>query len=146
MNILDIQEKIESGEIKLPEGDRLALIFEGQRELMRKYEPIEKARGALTVKPHMHGDLNHRFVQWRIKDVMGERCVEEIMEAMNCLRNKPWKQSEVDTDVDHFKEEIADALHFFVEGCITAGIDSEELFTLYIMKRLINEFRQRTNY
>lgn len=146
MNIKDVQKLLDSGELKLPEGDMLEVIFEEQGKLIEKYEPIEASRGALTVKPEMYGQINHRFVQWRLKDVIGERCVEEIMEAMNTLRNKPWKQSEVETDVDHFKEELADALHFFIEGCITAGIDAKELFLLYFKKHWVNEFRQRSQY
>lgn len=147
MNIKDIDRLIEEGKIKPPpEGDMLELIFDRQTELMGKYHDIEKRRGALVIEPHMYGQMNHRFVQWRIKDVVGERCVEEIMEAMNTLRNKPWKESEVETDVDHFEEEMADALHFFIEGCITAGISAKKLFYLYYMKSEVNRFRQRTKY
>lgn len=147
MNILDIEKLVNEGEIPPPpEGDMLELMFERQMELMEKYNPIEKARGALTIEPEMHGELDHRFVQWRLKDVVGERCVEEIMEAMNCLRNKPWKQSEVETDRDHYFEELADAAHFFIEGLITSGLTARQFFLLVYYKSEVNKFRQRTNY
>lgn len=147
MNIKDIEKLIAEGEIPAPpEGDMLELIFERQNELIDKYHPIEKKRGAHVIDREMFGDIDHRFVQWRIKDVIGERCVEEIMESMNTLRNKPWKASEMETDREHFEEELADALHFFVEGCITAGIDARKLFLLYYLKSEVNKFRQRTNY
>lgn len=146
MNIKDIQKLVDSGELELPDGDMLELIFERQRELMEKYHPIEKGRGAHVIEPEMFGDLNHRFVQWRLKDVIGERCTEELYEAMNCLRNKPWKQSEVETDEEHYFEELADAFHFFVEGLITSGLTARQFFILYYLKSEVNKFRQRSNY
>lgn len=139
MNILDFPDT------ELPEGDLLKAIFDKQRELMEKYEPIESGRGAITVKPELYGMVDHRKVQWRIKD-LSQRVVEELMESMNCLRNKPWKQSEVETDKDHFYEELADTLHFFVELCITAGMDAEDLAMLYLQKNAVNKFRQDSKY
>jgi hypothetical protein len=131
--------------IELPEGDLLKLIFEKQVELMSKYHDIEKGRGALVVDHEMFGELDHRFVQWRIKD-LAFRCIEELTEATNTLKNKPWKQSEVPTDRVHFYEELADALHFFMELIITAGMDAEDLALMYLRKHAVNQFRQRSNY
>ena len=72
--------------------------------------------------------------------------IVEICEAIDCLKNKPWKQTMMEVDVNHFQEEIADALHFFVEACIVAGISADDLFNLYMRKSKVNEFRQRSNY
>jgi len=139
MNILDMTD------VTTPEGDMLEGIFAGQRGLMEKYHEIEANRGALVIDPGLYGEIDHRKVQWRIKD-LAYRCVEELSEATNCLKNKPWKVSEVPTDKAHFYEELADAFHFFVELCITAGMDAEDLAGLYHMKHAVNEFRQRTDY
>lgn len=143
MNILDVNdvdlESIEEG------SDLLRTIFEYQEQLMKKYHDIESKRGALVIDPDQFGNIDHRFVQWRIKD-LAYRCVEELSEATNCLKNKPWKVSEVDTDKDHFYEELADAFHFFIELCITAGMDAEDLALLYLKKNAVNKFRQRTDY
>lgn len=139
MNILDVED------VELPEGDLLKSIFVGQRELMDKYHEIEERRGALVIFPADFGDIDHRKVQWRIKD-LAYRCVEELSEATNCLKNKPWKVSEVSTDKEHFYEELADAFHFFIELCITAGMDAEDLALLYHKKHAVNQFRQRTAY
>lgn len=139
MNVLDFPDT------EIPDGDFLKLIFERQRELITKYHDIEQERGALVIEPDMFGEIDHRFVQWRIKDLM-QRCIEELMEAANTLKNKPWKQSEVPTDRTHFFEEIADAFHFFVEMCITAGMDAEDLALMYLKKAEVNSFRQRSNY
>jgi phosphoribosyl-ATP pyrophosphohydrolase len=131
--------------IEIPDGDMLETIFEGQRELIARYHDIEKDRGALVVEPEHFGEIDHRFVQWRMKDLM-QRCIEEMMEAANTLKNKPWKQSEVPTDKVHFYEELADAFHFFVELCITAGMSAEDLARIYHRKHAVNKFRQRSEY
>lgn len=139
MNVVDMDE------VELPEGDLLRSIFDHQVELMKKYHPIEEGRGALVVEPEMFGEIDHRRVQWRIKDLK-QRCDEELDEAMNCLKNKPWKQSEVPTDKTHFYEELADAVHFLIELFITAGMDAEDMALMYHKKAAVNEFRQRTKY
>lgn len=139
MNVLDMDD------VELPDGDLLKGIFEAQDGLLDTYHAIEKERGAIVVDRDQFGDIDHRKVQWRIKDLK-QRCDEELDEAMNCLKNKPWKQSEVPTDKIHFYEEIADALHFFVELCITAGMDAEDLALLYHKKHAVNVFRQESKY
>lgn len=139
MNVLDFPDT------EIPEGDLLKAIFERQKELMLKYHDIEERRGALVVAPDQYGNIDHRFVQWRIKDLM-QRTIEEMMEAANCLKNKPWKQSELATDKVHFYEEIADAVHFLVEMCITSGMDAEDFALMYLKKAEVNKFRQRSNY
>lgn len=123
----------------------LATIFAGQQSLMETYDPIERRNGAVVVDPEFFGELDDRKVQMRIKD-LSERVTEELMEAMNCLKNKPWKDSFVGTDVDHFQEELADTLHFFVELLITAGVGPEDIFKMYFRKFAVNQFRQDSRY
>lgn len=139
MNVTDFED------VEIPEGDMLAGIFAAQWELLLKYHEIEKSRGALVVDHEQFGNIDHRFVQWRIKD-LAYRCLEELSEATNTLKNKPWKQSEVTTDRVHFYEELADSLHFFIELCITAGMSADDLAKIYHRKHAVNEFRQRSNY
>lgn len=139
MNVLDMDH------IEVPEGDLLEKIFEKQLELMVKYHEIESRRGALVIDQKMYGNLDHRFTQWRIKD-LAYRTIEELSEATNCLKSKPWKQSEVLTDVPHYIEELSDALHFFIELMITSGLDARSVAAVYHKKHAVNEFRQRTNY
>jgi hypothetical protein len=131
--------------IEIPEGDMLQGIFDGQDSLLPEYRRIEKDRGALVVEPEMYGHIDHRFVQWRIKD-LAFRAIEELTEATNTLKNKQWKQSEVPTDRVHFYEELGDALHFFIELCITAGMTADDLARIYHRKHAVNEFRQRSKY
>lgn len=132
-------------------GDRgyLSAIFYRQDELMHKYHDIEHRNEAVVIPldngPGGLGDIDHRLVQMRLKD-LAYRVVEELSEATNTLKNKPWKQDFVKTDEAHFYEEIADAFHFFIEFCITAGLDAEKLTQVYFAKSEVNKFRQRSNY
>lgn len=139
MNVLDFED------VPVPEGDLLEGIFDMQRGLLDKYHEIEKERGFIVVTESQFGDLDHRFVQFRIKD-LNSRAVEELYEAMNCLHNKPWKQSEVPTDATHYYEELADAVHFLVEMFITSGLGARDLAAMYHRKHAVNEFRQRSKY
>ena len=125
--------------------DMLATIFAGQRQLMGEYDEIERRNGAVVPEPELFGQIDAREVQMRLKD-LAWRVTEEISEATNCLKNKPWKQTFVATDVAHFQEEVADALHFFVEFLITAGFTPETIFTMYFRKHAVNQFRQESQY
>lgn len=139
MNVKDFED------VDIPDGDMLQTIFDGQAELIEKYHNIEQGRGFVVIEPKDYGDIDDRFVQYRIKDLNG-RCIEELMEAMNTLKNKPWKQSEVSTDKTHFYEELGDALHFFIELCITSGMTAEDLARIYHRKHAVNKFRQESMY
>jgi len=125
--------------------DLLAMVFEGQTQLMERYHEIEARNGCVTVLPSEFGEIDDRDVQMRIKDLCS-RSVEELYEAMNCLKNKPWKNTYTATDREHFYEELGDAFHFFVELCITAGMDADDLFSIYFRKHAVNQFRQESNY
>jgi len=111
---------------------------------MGKYEGIEDSNGLLQTRD-VPVDLDDRKGQARLKD-FAWRVTEEIGEAMNCLKNRPWKQTHMLTDREHYEEELADAFHFFVELCILSGIDSGKLFDLYTRKSQVNQFRQRSQY
>ncbi len=139
MNVKDFEH------VEIPEGDMLQGIFIEQQGLMQRYHDIEKERGFIVVEPRDHGNVDDRFVQSRIKD-LSQRTIEELMEAMNTLKNKPWKQSEVSTDKVHFYEELGDTVHFFIELCITAGMTAEDLARIYHRKAAVNQFRQESRY
>jgi len=125
----------------------LELMFERQIELSKKYAEIEdKVLGF----PLPHTDtydhnLDDPKVQFKIKEEMW-RVTEELGEAANCLKNKPWKQTQVPTDREHYEEELADAFHFFLEVLILSGIDAKKLYELYFKKSEVNKFRQRSQY
>lgn len=143
MNVLDVKLPEEIAEL---DQDKLEWLFERQAELREEYRKIEAEKDLMKpLKPGEEGNLNSALVQAHLKD-FAWRIVEELGEAMNCLRNKPWKQTEVLVDKDHFFEELGDAVHFLIELCIIAGMDAEDFFAIYYKKSEVNKFRQRTQY
>lgn len=136
MNINDI-------ETEAPEsGDWLQNIWARQQELEDKYETIERANGMPVPSDR---DIDSPAFQWYLKDA-AYRAIEELSEATNCLKNKPWKTTHVLTDRDHFFEEVADFWHFTVRFSQLCGLTAEDIYKLYFKKSEVNKFRQASNY
>lgn len=139
MNIKDVET-----EVPVKGSDMLECIFARQLELMEKYQEIEKASGLLQTEM-IPVDIHSKEGQARLKD-FAWRVTEELGEAMNTLKNKPWKQTHMVTDVNHYMEEISDAFHFFIELCVLSGLGPKELYDLYFRKSEVNRFRQGSKY
>jgi hypothetical protein len=133
------------GDAPLPAVNYLEMIFEGQRHLMAKYHALEKANGSPVVYVDDEGQLDDRQVQARLHELFGF-LMREMAEAMQELKNKPWKKTEAPTDIEAFVNEIGDAFHFFVEFCITAGIDAETLHRAYFRMHMKNNDRLAGTY
>lgn len=132
-------------DIVLPDGDLLKHIFDRQKQLEEKYHDIESKNLGFDI-PHIGElDINSYRGQHYLKD-LAWRVTEELGEAMNCLKLKPWKSTVQLTDVDHYLEEIVDALHFFIMLMQFSGFDHETAAKYYLMKNEVNKFRQRSNY
>lgn len=123
-------------------GDWLQNIFDRQKELEDRYLSIEVANGFAHPESF---DLDDARTQWFLKDA-AYRVVEELSEATNCFKNKPWKQTQVFTDREHYFEEMMDAFHFFVRMCIYSGLTAEDVYRLYFKKSEVNKFRQESQY
>lgn len=137
MNITDVIETPNNSVL-----DKLDYIFECQRKLKEKYDEIERSKGIFVPEKIEINDCKH---QEYLKSLFF-RVITELIEASECLKNKPWKQSEVLCDVDHLFEELSDAVHFLIELCITLGMTSEDFFNNYFKKMKVNEWRIRTKY
>ncbi len=72
--------------------------------------------------------------------------VESLGLACNCLKNKPWKQTQMETDTVAMFRYIKSALRYFIELCGYVGIGKDDLFKTYFKKSEVNKFRQRSNY
>jgi dimeric dUTPase (all-alpha-NTP-PPase superfamily) len=64
----------------------------------------------------------------------------------NCLKNKPWKQSHMLTDVKKFRSCLNNAFLAFIDLCKVAGFNSTGLYNMYIRKNEVNKFRQGSGY
>lgn len=124
--------------------DKLDAIFAIQERLEQEYKEIEERNLGMKLTDYPV-DIDSCYDQQQLKDCMW-RIVEELGEAGNCLKNKPWKKDHKETDREHLLEEIADAFHFFIKLCLMLGLTSESLFEHYLLKAGVNRFRQRSNY
>lgn len=66
--------------------------------------------------------------------------------AMNCLKNKPWKQTQILTDVERYRNNIIQAFLCFGDVCWSLEMESDDLFNFYFKKSEVNKFRQRSQY
>ena len=76
---------------------------------------------------------------WMIKWVLAS--FSELNEIMNELNWKHWKNP-TPLFIPNLKEEVVDLLHFVISMALELGMDSEELFDLYVAKNEENHDRQ----
>lgn len=126
MNINDVDEKA------VAQGDMLVAIFGKQRELMEKYKDIEGDNSFLK-DATIPVNIDDCKGQALLKDFFW-RITEEMAEAMEAYGNR-----------EHLQEELADALHFFVEMMILAGVNPEEFTTSGNKDRLQVLFEENAN-
>lgn len=74
------------------------------------------------------------------------RPIEFLGKAMNCLKNKPWKNSHMMTDKEEFYKNLALANAAFIRLCHNLGLTADSLYRIYYKKSEVNKFRQRSNY
>ena len=66
--------------------------------------------------------------------------------ARNFLKNKPWKQTQMMTDMLKFQEEIMYAWIELMNLFDFVGMTPESIFTIYFKKNQINQFRLASKY
>lgn len=66
--------------------------------------------------------------------------------AMNFLRNKAWKQSQVPTDEGRFRAALLQACNALFDIWEVCGCTEVDLYEYYMKKHAVNQFRQRSNY
>jgi len=91
--------------------------------------------------------LDQRFINLNIMALYDE--VGEVM------RETAWKNPEYtpfgwktqsELNIEGFKEELVDTLHFFINLCISAGMGPDELFERYERKNDKNHKRKEDGY
>lgn len=66
--------------------------------------------------------------------------------GMNCLKNKPWKQSQVLTDKPLFEKYMLEGYKKLLFFLVEAGMSADLIYNLYCKKNEVNQFRQRSKY
>lgn len=72
--------------------------------------------------------------------------IETLGAAMNCLKQKPWKQTHVLTDVERFTDLLASAIPAYIEFAMAIGMTRDDVVDMYFRKSVVNSFRIRSKY
>lgn len=123
-------------------GDMLAQQYEHMQDYQKKYY----ANGYAVLPEESYGQINNKETQDTIR-MTNLWLIEELMEAQNLLKAKPWKMSSVATDIDAYHKEIGDSIHFFLELLILSGLDTaEKVWAVYSERSINNTARRATDY
>lgn len=71
---------------------------------------------------------------------------DELHEAMQEFTWKPWSSATPNIDYPRIQSELVDAWHFFMNLCITTGLDPQLLTEKYFLKAELNRKRQEEGY
>jgi hypothetical protein len=136
MNIIDVCEddirKLVNGNGISFGPDRLENMFAVQNALMVKYG-VKK----LDINTK-EGQAQARMYAWFM--------VEELFEAMNLLKLRPWAKQFYETDQNRLDDEMADFLGFFFQVMVLLGYDAKRVYESFLKKMVVNEFRIRSEY
>jgi len=85
---------------------------------------------------------NTEVNQWLRKYL--EALTDESRELGDELLWKWWSKDKL--DMQNIRIEIVDQLHFWLSLAITAGMDAEKVFDIYMQKNKVNIERQNSSY
>lgn len=107
-------------------------------EVIAKYTPRDNVLEFLFGAPALsHSQSLEGFVTAFIQN-LGMTC--------NCLKNKPWKQSQMLTDKGMFYERLFQTWKAYFCILFYAFNNHREVLDTYLKKSQVNKFRQRSNY
>lgn len=91
-------------------------------------------------------DLTTKPGQRLIKETIFNM-IEELAEASFTLKNRVHRVTDDKTlDFEHYREELGDALAYFLEVCILSGVGPKELHDEYCRKNKIVTERLKNGY
>jgi dimeric dUTPase (all-alpha-NTP-PPase superfamily) len=66
--------------------------------------------------------------------------------SANMLKNKPWKQTQMETDIIKFLESLLTTWAYFINLFLYLACSQKHIYVLYAKKNFVNQWRQKTNY
>lgn len=94
------------------------------------------------------GDGVSHFAKYRTYDKLQDlvtRLVKELGMMCNCLKNKPWKQTNMVTDKNNFYLQL-ELVWYVYFSILLIPMEEDEIVDIYLRKSQVNKFRQRSNY
>lgn len=83
-------------------------------------------------------------------EMLVEEAVTDLVREMgmccNCLKNKPWKQTSMLTDVNAFNQRLFNVWVCYIKLLAVSGLEVDDIVNIYLKKSQVNKFRQRSNY
>ena len=77
-------------------------------------------------------------------------CITHFIQTLgmmcNCLKNKPWKQTQMETNRENFYLHLDKVWYSYCGILLAAGLNPEDTVDIYLKKSQVNKFRQRSNY
>lgn len=75
-----------------------------------------------------------------------QNLVEALGTLGNTLKMKPWKQTDVLTDITQFRKKLYDVVLWYLLLCLDYGMTLTDLWIYYYKKSEVNLFRIRSKY
>lgn len=72
--------------------------------------------------------------------------IQNIGMMCNCLKNKPWKQTQMETNRENFYLHLDRVWFSYCGILILSGLTPDDTVDIYLKKSQVNKFRQRSNY
>ena len=98
------------------------------------FEMQQKLQSRLDVK------FNQEYI-----NIMIIAAISELVETIHETPWKPWKKKQK-FNRRKYLVELADVIHFFINLCLAANINCQEIFEAYMNKNLANHVRQNNDY
>lgn len=110
-----------------------------------KFEYISSL--ALKLNEMTEGPMGRGDKNYPIPALIYMSIGQPIGDAMNKLKNKPWKQTHMVTDKEAFKGSLLCAwIGFFRVLQNVYGLSAKEIFAMYFKKSEVNKFRIQSKY
>ena len=144
-----IEDQSESHRLHFQEELIDALHFFTEFSILAGITP-EVIREALAIEPNTD-ILDHIYAKQLINvnsplDSALLNFITRLGLCCNCLKNKPWKQTQMITDKENFKTNVIMAWEAYIVALMVAGLNPENIANLYLKKSQVNQFRQRSKY
>lgn len=109
----------------------------------------------LPTQAHSSDLMEGLYYEWKTEYLnKGSQLVEEanykviqyLSNSMNCLKNKPWKESHMLTDLPKYYLNLYRGFEAMMQALFNAGMSQTEVYVMYCLKNKVNKFRQRSKY
>jgi len=117
----------------------------GKDMMVALFDIVEATNEAYGDNLEELGSINTRETQAEIRHLAW--CViEEMCEAVNQLKTRRWTKTELKVDLEHYDDEVADTIIFFVKWLMAGGYTPERILDLVLRKSKVNVFRIKSGY